>query len=155
MKFADGVIAYEGEVLTMHPNLEIAALINQQDCLSLYSLHERGPNQLELIISGADIKTPKKWKPEFPVFRLFWNRYAAFLVTEEMVGSCGNGPEELYQGRHLRLYSKSHFLDHLSRDTGAHLKALIHYKIVCLDHLVDVAATSPPVLELIDDKPRT
>ncbi|MCU1284204.1 MAG: hypothetical protein JWO13_554 [Acidobacteriales bacterium] len=82
-------------------------------------------------------------------FELFWKRYAAYLVTEEMVGSCGNYEDENYSGK-IRIYDKSHLLDHLSRDTGGQVDTLQHYKIICLNHLIDVAAYSPPEIRIVE-----
>ncbi|MGA2962855.1 MAG: hypothetical protein ABSD96_14350, partial [Candidatus Korobacteraceae bacterium] len=79
------------------------------------------------------------------VFRLDWKNYIAYLVTEEMAGSCGpSNEDECYAGKVLRLYSKSHFLDHIARDTGCHLQPLRHYKLICLNHLIDVVSYFEP-----------
>jgi hypothetical protein len=85
------------------------------------------------------------------IFEIYWKRYAAYLVTEELVGSnAANGyDDESYTGRVLRLYSKSHFLNHLTRDTGGHPDLLQHYKLICLNHLIDVAAYAPPEVRLV------
>jgi hypothetical protein len=77
-------------------------------------------------------------------FELTWNRYAAYLVTEEVTGSSGSYDDESYTGRLLRVYTKSHFLDYLARDTGGHVEPLQHYKLVCLNHLIDIGAYEPP-----------
>jgi hypothetical protein len=77
-------------------------------------------------------------------FELYWKRYVAYLVTEEGVGSCGSDEDEVFTGRLLRQYSKSHFLDHLARDTGGHIRPFQHYKLICLNHLIDVASEEPP-----------
>ena len=79
-------------------------------------------------------------------FELYWKRYAAYLVTEELVGSNSvrGYEDESYTGRVLRVYTRSHFLDHLAQDTGGHVDPLQHYKLVCLNHLIDVAAYAPP-----------
>ena len=63
-------------------------------------------------------------------FELYWKHYAAYLVTEELVGSnAKNGyDDESYTGKLLRVYSTSHFLDHIARDTGGHSEPLQHYK---------------------------
>ena len=82
-------------------------------------------------------------------FELFWKHYVAYLVTEEFVGSCGTYTDEVFTGKLLRWYSKSHFLDHLARDTGSHARPLQHYKVVCLNHLIDVASEEPPVIQII------
>src|SRR5271163_734742 len=39
-------------------------------------------------------------------FELFWRRYTAYLVTEELIGSCGSYDDESYTGRLLRFYTK-------------------------------------------------
>jgi len=82
-------------------------------------------------------------------FELNWQSYVSYLVTEECAGSCGEFGDEVYTGKLFRLYTKSHFLDHLARDTGAHTKPIQHYKLTCLNHLIDVAAYAPPEVRQI------
>ena len=57
-------------------------------------------------------------------FQLSWRHYLAYLVTEELVGSNAlNGyDDEVFTGNILRVYTKSHFLDHVMRDTGGHIQ---------------------------------
>ena len=83
-------------------------------------------------------------------FELSWKRYVAYLVTEECVGSCGGYDDETYTGGLFRVYSESHFLNHLARDTGGHTDPVQHYKLTCLNHLIDVAAYAPPEIRLIE-----
>lgn len=83
-------------------------------------------------------------------FELQWSRYVAYLVTEEVVGSGGSYEDEVYTGKLFRVYTKSHFLDYLSRDTGAHFEPIMHYKLICQDHLIDVAAYGPPEVRLLE-----
>jgi hypothetical protein len=148
------------------------AKINQAEYIYMRSLTEPTDNQLEMVIEEAVLNEARRGKinsthlpPDLqflveggaPIettesclaFRLFWKNYAAYLVTEECVGSCGKDDYEEYQGERIWIYSKSHFLEHLARDTGAHTAPLIHYKVTCLNHLVDVAATEPPTIEEI------
>jgi hypothetical protein len=155
----------------MYPNRDIAALINKATYLYLRSIQEPSDNQLEVLVEEAVVNEGKQGKidrsnqlPELaallkdsaPIesihgcatYRLYWKCYVAYLVTEECVGSCGRYDDESCEGRLFRLYTKSHFLDHLSRDTGAHSNPLLHYKITCLNHLVDVAAEDPPEIEI-------
>jgi hypothetical protein len=91
------------------------------------------------------------------MFQLSWRHYLAYLVTEELVGS--NAPngydDEIYTGKILRVYRKSHFLDHIMRDTGGHIYDVLHYKLICLDHLVDVVSYDPPKVELITPQEAT
>jgi hypothetical protein len=62
------------------------------------------------------------------------------MVTEELAGSNSvtGYDDESYTGSILRVYTKSHFLNHLARDTGGHTDPLQHYKLVWLDRLIDV-----------------
>ena len=87
------------------------------------------------------------------IFELIWSSYVAYLVTEECVGSCGKYDDETFEGKLFRVYQKSHFLEHLARDTGAHFKRVLHYKLVCLNHLIDVAAYDPPKIRTIERVP--
>jgi hypothetical protein len=82
-------------------------------------------------------------------FELTWKQYVAYLVTEECVGSCGRHDEEEFTGSLLRAYTKSHFLEHLARDTGGHTAEILHYKLICLNHLIDVAAYGDPEVKQI------
>ena len=84
-------------------------------------------------------------------FQLSWKHYLAYLVTEELVGS--NAPngyaDEVYTGKILRVYTKSHFLDHVMRDTGGHIQEVLHYKLICLNHLIDVVSYQPPEVDVL------
>jgi len=107
--------------------------------------------KLEAILKGA---SPIESVGGCRAFELYWEHYVAYLVTEELVGSnAGTGyDDECYTGKLLRVYTKSHFLDHLARDTGGHIKPLQHYKVVCLNHLIDVAAyANPDVRPLVQE----
>ena len=82
-------------------------------------------------------------------FELTWKHYVAYLVTEECVGSSGQYDDEVFSGSLFRVYTKSHFLDHLARDTGGHTEEIFHYKLTCLNHLIDVAAYVPPEVKQV------
>lgn len=86
-------------------------------------------------------------------FELTWKYYVAYLVTEECVGSCGSCEDEVYSGKLFRVYTKSHFLEHVGRDTGGHTDPVLHFKLVCLNHLIDVAAYDAPQVKEIELTP--
>ena len=112
---------------------------------SVRSSHPELP-ELEKILGGS---SPIESTEACRTFELTWKRYVAYLVTEECVGSCGQDADEIYTGKLFRVYTKSHFLEHLSRDTGGHTQAILHYKLTCLNHLIDVAAYAPPDVKQI------
>src|SRR6185312_11807515 len=139
-----------------------ASELDSVQYLYLRELSEPRDNSLRLVVEEAVVnrrgKTPELLSPELAsilndswpiepvegcrVFQIYWKRCAAYLVTEEVVGSnAATGyDDELYTGRLLRVYNKSHFLEHLARDTGGHIEPFQHYKLICLNHLIDVAA---------------
>jgi hypothetical protein len=84
-------------------------------------------------------------------FQLSWKHYLAYLVTEGLVGSnASNGyNDEVYTGKILRVYTRSHFLDHVMRDTGGHIQEILHYKLICLNHLIDVVSYYPPDVQVL------
>jgi hypothetical protein len=82
------------------------------------------------------------------IFVLTWARYVAYLVTEEMVGSCGKYDDQVFTGKRFRVYTKSYLLDHIACDTGAHSKPLHHYKLICLNHLIDIVSEMPPDISI-------
>jgi|ERR1700719_104477 hypothetical protein len=111
----------------------------------IVGIHPELPELEEVLRGGSPIESTDACR----TFELTWKRYVAYLVTEECVGSCGQGADEIYAGKLFRVYTKSHFLDHLSRDTGGHSEAILHYKLTCLNHLIDVAAYAPPEVKQI------
>jgi hypothetical protein len=142
--------------------------LNTVKYLYLQQLSEPKDNSLRIVLDEAiDLRSeptvpgltgywPIESTPRCKTFELYWKCYAAYLVTEELVGSnaAGGYEDEVFTGNLLRLYSKSHFLDHLTRDTGGHTDPLQHYKVICLNHLIDVAAYAPPEIRVIAAGPR-
>lgn len=150
--------------------------LNVVECLFLRHLSEPRDNSLRLVVQEAVVNQSVRVRREFPelpelteilkdawpiesiegckTFELFWESYAAYLVTNESVGTIAPGGygDEVFTGKHLRIYTKSHFLDHLARDTGP-LDPIQHYKLMCENHLIDVAAYGPPVIRVIAAPP--
>ena len=145
--------------------------LNSVKYLYLRHLSEPRDNSLRLVVEEAVVNRSGSVQPDLaalpelvhvlnnasPIesiegcrtFELYWKRYVAYLVTEEGVGSCGSDDDEVYSGRLLRHYSKSHFLDHLAHDTGGHMRPLQHYKLICLNHLIDVASEDQPDIQVV------
>ena len=144
--------------------------LNSAKYLYLRELWEPRDNSLRLVVREATVNPdgvvhPHPELPELEeilrdsspiestdacrIFELTWERYVAYLVTEECVGSCGQDADEIYTGKLFRVYTKSHFLDHLARDTGGHAEPVLHFKLTCLNHLIDVAAYAVPQFKQI------
>jgi hypothetical protein len=145
--------------------------LNSVKYLYLRELSEPRDNSLRIIVDEAVVNAsgPSPVHPELSEsaaiftdytliestttcksFELSWKHYIAYLVTEECAGSCGSYDDESYTGELFRVYSKSHFLEHLARDTGAHGEPIQHFKLICLNHLIDIASYAPPEIHMID-----
>jgi hypothetical protein len=124
------------------------AVVNQS---RVANFHPELSSELQAILKDA---SPIESVEGCRVFELYWKRYAAYLVTEELVGSNSitGYSDETYTGSILRLYTKSHFLGHLVRDTGGHTEPLQHYKLVCPEHLIDVASYAPPEVRAVTEQ---
>jgi hypothetical protein len=102
--------------------------------------HPDLPELAKMLESASPIESTETCR----TFELTWRHYVAYLVTENCVGSCGRDDDEIYTGKLFRVYTKSHFLEHLARDTGGHTEPILHFKLICLNHLIDVAAYVAP-----------
>ena len=146
-------------------------LLDNSKYLSLHQLSEPRDNSLRIVVDQAVLNPGQRLRPEVkdetlakllseavPIetvpgckrFELYWQHYIAYLVTEECVGSCGSYEDEVFSGKILRRYTKSHFLEHLARDTGGHFEPIQHFKLLCLNHLIDIAALEPPVITITE-----
>ena len=138
--------------------LYLRELMEPRDNSLRLVVEEAVSNRLGAVRTFANPELQEISKDAWPIesidgcrsFELFWKHYAAYLVTEECIGSGGEYDDEIYTGNSLRVYTKSHFLEHLARDTGGHTDAVQHYKLICLNHLIDVASYAPPAIRIID-----
>jgi hypothetical protein len=81
-------------------------------------------------------------------FELVWKRYVAYSVINESFAAVDE--EERYTGNRFRLYSKSHFIDYVSRSSFACNEfpgPTQHIAVVCENHIVDVIAEMTPVVQ--------
>jgi hypothetical protein len=105
---------------------------------------ESSPELRELLASSRPIVHQAGCR----VFELIWPSYIGYSVENESfalpepAGSVG-------EGALLIIYSKSVYLDYLAKTTFAnddYPGPMQHYAIHCLDHIVNVAACSEPVI---------
>ena len=81
------------------------------------------------------------------IFEIFWASYVAYSVLNESFALVDAA--EVYEGVRLRLYSKSHFADYLSKATFAcneYPGPTQHYEVACEDHMVNVISIASPLV---------
>ena len=111
----------------------------------LREISEPTENSLRVVVEEA-AKSDKAARR----FELFWPSCAAYMASDGEVGANDSGgDDQAYTGRILCLYSKSHFLEYLSRDAGKRRTTLLHYKLICLNRQIDVAAYVAPEIRAV------
>ena len=105
----------------------------------------------ELEMDGVNFGRSRKIEhtPSCRTFEITWDTYIAYAVVNESYARVKDG--ETYEGRLVRVYSKSDFLDHIRRDTFADEKypgPFKHIALVCMHHIVDVISVSEPRVRL-------
>jgi hypothetical protein len=85
-------------------------------------------------------------------FDLRWKQYVAYGVRNESFASQPDTSEVAMSGRLLRVYSKSHFLDYVSRATFATKDYPGPYTHICIfseNHVIDVISTQVPEIRIL------
>jgi hypothetical protein len=83
--------------------------------------------------------------PECHLYELLWEHYIAYSVTNELFVRAQD--LEIYSGRHLRVYSKSHFLEYISKTTNTASEnpgPMQHIGLLSENHIIEVASTLEP-----------
>ncbi len=82
-------------------------------------------------------------------YDIFFSDYIAYSVRNESFA--GNDNNEKFVGRLFCIYSKSAFLDYVSKSTFATAEypgPFVHYGFNCLNHIVDVISLHSPDISI-------
>jgi hypothetical protein len=114
------------------------------------------PGEVTVAIGGTEITGghPIKSVEGSRLFEILWDHYVAYSVRNESYVSRDESEE--FSGRFARIYSKSHFLNYVSRATFAQSEypgPLQHIGLVSACHIIDVVSTEPPRVRQIRQRP--
>jgi hypothetical protein len=139
------------------------------DCAYLFAVNVREIEELRLGLTLAEAKaqaqitvaadigplaalrlggSPIEQDDTCRVFGLVFDRnhMISYTVLNESYGRYPQ-PPEVFTGKLFRIFSHSHLLEFIERTTCAsdsYPGPLMHFQIVCLNHVIDVVATAPP-----------
>jgi hypothetical protein len=85
-------------------------------------------------------------------FELTWKQYIAYSVTNESFSSPDDDSAVRASGRLFRTYSKSHFLNFVSRATIASEQypgPFKHFCVVSEMHVIDIVSTQIPEIQIL------
>lgn len=147
---------------------EYSAALNSCPYLFLVS-HEEAPDtlDLQLVVHEARVENERspietgianidqilgdgyavRSDPSSREFTITFENYIGFSIRSE---SYVNAELEDDYSKKLRSYTKSTFLDFIDTSTFAQQcldEPVLHFAVVCADHVVDVACTTPPTIE--------
>ncbi len=141
-------------------NDELAAEINACKYLYLRQLGEPQDNELRLVIEeavvlSADTSAEGRSSAYGPIesteacglFELRWENYVTYSVAKESFAMSDDA--EQFSGKLFRIYSRSRFLDYVRQSTFATKEypgPLQHIGILCLNHVLDIAAVELPII---------
>ena len=139
------------------------AEINDCKYLFLADIRDLGRGALQLVVQeGLPVGTPLAIEvgrsvisdctrieatDESRAFEIVWRRHVGYSVRNESYAAASD--EEHYDGTRFRIYSKSHFIEYMSRATFAtdeYPGPTRHYGVVCEDHIIDVLSVGDPAV---------
>jgi len=87
-------------------------------------------------------------------FEILWPSYIAYVVTNESF-ALDDDPPDTYEGRRFRRYFQSRLLQQVkdnNRLSDEYPGPLLHFRIVCEHHLVDVISTQSPIVRRVNPR---
>jgi hypothetical protein len=89
------------------------------------------------------------------LFEIIWEHYIAYNIMNESYARVDDY-DVAQSGKLMKTYSRSHFLDYLALASIASKELpgpSMHYGLVCLNHVIDVACPNPPTINLLRPRP--
>lgn len=87
------------------------------------------------------------------IYQVVFPSYIAYSIRDESYAIPDD--YEVFEGGLVCIYSRSHYLDYISKSTFAcndHPGPFLNYGFNCLNHIVDVVSSEPPKIELVSGR---
>jgi len=110
---------------------------------------EQEPDDLvrKLLNESVPIKVTENSKR----YEIVFNNYITYSVTNESYAI--EGKDDQYEGKLVRIYTKSEFLNYIANSTFAtsdYPGPFKHYGFCCLNHIIDVVSVVAPTIKVIN-----
>ena len=144
-------------------------LINSHKYIFLGGINEPEENSLRLILKEGVVSKHEEslWIQDVEltdcsyievtkcsrIYEVIFDTYIAYSIINESYTLADN--YEIWEGALIRIYSKSYYLDYISKATFAsndYPGEYKHYGFICLNHIIEVASTEPPLITLINGR---
>jgi len=146
---------------------ELTQIIDSCYTIFVREISEPQENVLRLVLQEAEVSSetvsheiggtvienlhPVEPTERSRTFELTWKQYIAYSVTNESFASPDDDSAVRASGRLFRTYSKSHFLNFVSRATIASEQYPGPFKHFCLVsemHVIDIVSTQIPEIQI-------
>jgi hypothetical protein len=124
--------------------LDLRIVVHEARAEKKLSQIDSGDAELDQVLGGS---YAVKSDPSFKEFTIIFENYVGFSIRNESY--VNPEPEEDYSKK-LRSYPRSTFLDFIASSTFAQQvvnEPILHFAVVCADHVVDVACAAPPIIK--------
>ena len=147
---------------------ELTQIIDSCYTIFVREISEPQENVLRLVLREAEVRSetvshkiggtvieslhPVEPTERSRTFELTWKQYIAYSVRNESFASRDDNSEVRASGRLFRTYSKSHFLDFVSRATIASEQypgPVTHFCVASENHVVDIVSTLLPEMQIL------
>jgi hypothetical protein len=133
--------------------LEVAELKSQapqvehqtSDSETLASFEVRGSEDIYRLLETANRLIVS---PDSAIFTIHFENYASFQIINETMSLLETAEDF---SKKLRRYEKSRFLDYMKTATCAEdwlSDPVRHYGVICVDHVINVACVSDPIISM-------
>jgi hypothetical protein len=114
------------------------------------------PTTVDLSIGQTTLNDlrPIEVAPSSQSFEIVWDTYIAYAVRNDSFVP-GNEAEDISVGRLFRVYERSNFLNYLAKATWGDVSypgPLTHIGVICLNHIIDVAAVGLPRITRLPER---
>jgi hypothetical protein len=154
---------------------DVARQVDECEYLYMRGLHEPSANKIRFLVEEAGLQTPRppqgtvaldsvaalltdarpiESESSSRLFEIVYDEYISYTVSNETYGKYPE-PPELFTGKLFRVFSWSYLLEMTRKtsyagDDHPGPGPLQHHEIACLNHIIDVITTRPPMIAIID-----
>jgi hypothetical protein len=154
---------------------DVAKQIDECRYLYMRGLHEPRDSRIRFLVEEAGLQLPRPapgdvapgsiaglFEDARPIesdassrlFEIVYDEYISYTVSNESYSKYPE-PPEVFTGNLFRIYSWSYLLEMTRKTTYADDEhpgpgPLEHHQIPCLNHVIDVITTRPPLLAVVD-----
>lgn len=145
------------DIINSHKYIYLGEMGEPEDNALVFQIEEAMSSESKetLNVSGTKITglSAIEITKDCSIYQVVFPSYIAYSIRDESYAI--EDDYEVFEGRLACIYSRSHYLDYISKSTFAcndHPGPFLNYGFNCLNHIVDVVSSEPPTIELVSGR---